>query len=108
MAMARRARERVLAEHTYAHRMQALIDFVASTRPGWPHRDEEAPDGLPADMDEDLRRELAGLLERLELPPDTAFKDLVWAVRQQHGELSELETALLFLDEWRKQYGRPD
>lgn len=104
---ARRGQERVLRDHTYAARMQTLLDFVARRLPGWPARQDAASaapalEGVPADLSADI----AVLLSRLGLPPDASFEDLVWAVRQQQGQLGELDAAVLFLDEWRKLYGR--
>ncbi len=102
--MAGRARARVLAEHTYDHRMQRLLDFCAERLEGWPRQRAAGPspeDALP----EDLRAQLAALRERLGLAGDVGFDDLVWAVRSQQGRLGPLDTAVLFLDEWRKQYG---
>lgn len=107
-AMAERARARVLAEHTYAHRMRVLLDF-ARQRVGLGEADVE-PTGRPGPLDglpEDLRQDVRGLLKVLDLPESVSFEDLVWAVRQRRGTLSDLETSLLFLDEWRKQYARP-
>lgn len=103
-AYAERARQRALAEHTYARRMERLLEFTASRLSGWPAGKDEgaALDGLPEGMGE----EVAGLLRELSLPPDVSFADLVWAVRARQGVLTPLETSLLFLDEWRKQYGR--
>jgi len=100
--VAARARARVLRDHTYDRRMQDLLDFAAQRRPGWPEgrRADEALAGMPPDFQADL----ALLLKDLGLPRDAAFNDLVWAVRSRRGVLSELETAVLFLDEWRKQY----
>ncbi|WP_461209462.1 CgeB family protein [Desulfocurvus sp. DL9XJH121] len=100
----RRARERVLAEHTYAHRMQALIDFIAARRPGWPAPRRKAVDAM-RDFPPELKEQALDLLERLGLPANVGFEDLVQAVRAQSGTLSEVETAILFLDEWRRQYG---
>lgn len=101
--MAARARARVLAEHTYQHRMRALLEFIAQRRSGWPvPRAVDA--GLPPDLPADMRRDLAALLDRLSLPADAAFSDVVTALRQRSGQLTPLETSLLFLDEWRRQY----
>ncbi len=102
-AMAERARARVLRDHAYARRMQALLDFIKERRPGWP-TNRAAASALEG-MDPTLAQELAALLERLRLPVNAAFPDVVEAVRRQRGILSDLDTALLFLDEWRKQYG---
>jgi spore maturation protein CgeB len=103
-AFAARGRERVLREHSYVARMTTLLDFIAARRPGWPKKRDAAPavEGVPPE----LAGQIAELLQRLRLPPDCAFEDLVWAVRQQQGELGELDAAVLFLDEWRKLYSR--
>lgn len=103
-AIARRGRERVLREHTYAARMKTLLDFIAARRPNWPKDRSANPSlqGIPAELAADI----AALTERLGLPADTSFEDLVWALRQQQGELSGLDAAVLFLDEWRKLYAK--
>jgi spore maturation protein CgeB len=105
-AIARRGRERVLRDHTYAARMRTLLEFIAERRPGWPKPRPSAPalEGAP----EELSGRIAELLGRLGLPADCSFDDLVWAVRQQQGELGELDASVLFLDEWRKLYARLD
>jgi spore maturation protein CgeB len=105
-AIAKRGQARVLAEHTYAARMRSLLDFIAARRPGWPkaRTAAAAADGLP----EELAADISSLLERLGLPADAAFDDLVWAIRQQQGRLGEMDAAVLFLDEWRKLYARKD
>jgi len=101
-ALAAKARDRALREHTYAARMQTLMDFAARVLPGWPktRAAEPALESLP----ETLRAETAALLTRLGLPQAAAFEDLIWALRREQGKLTSLETSLLFLDEWRKQY----
>ncbi|MGE4555460.1 MAG: glycosyltransferase [Desulfovibrionaceae bacterium] len=101
--MAQRSRKRALAEHTYAARMQALMEFAAERLNGWPK--PKAAVGALADLPEDLARGVSALLERLNLPADASFEDAAHAVRSRSGILSELETTVLFLDEWRKQYG---
>ncbi len=103
-AMAARARERVLREHTYGHRMRTLLDFVKARVENWPKARGDAAAALEV-LPEDVRQEVRGLLTRLQLPEDAGFDDLVWALRQQQGKLSEIETAIVFLDAWRKQYG---
>lgn len=103
-ASAERGRERVLAEHTYAHRMQTLIDFIAARRPGWPAPRRKIADTM-RDFPPELRDKATALLERLGLPATVSFDDLVQAVRSQSGKLTDIETAVLFLDEWKKQYG---
>lgn len=104
ITIAKRGQARVLAQHTYAARMRTLLEFVAECRPGWPkpRAVSAASEGLPPELATDIQ----SLLERLGLPSDTGFNDLVWAVRQQQGKLGELDAAVLFLDEWRKLFAR--
>ncbi|MDD3312005.1 glycosyltransferase [Pseudodesulfovibrio sp.] len=104
-AITRKGRERVLRDHTYQARMRTLLDFTAERIPGWPRsRSAASPlgDGFPPELAADIR----ALIARLGLPEDVPFLDLVWAVRQQQGTLSDLDTAILFLDEWRKLYAK--
>lgn len=103
-AMAAKARVRALRDHTYAARMQALLDFAAQRLPDWP-RTRERTDLFPPDFPAELRQDILNLLGRLKLPAEVGFEDLARAVRQQRGVLSDLDAAILFLDEWRKQYG---
>jgi spore maturation protein CgeB len=100
--VAGKARIRALREHTYAARMQTLLDCAASVLPGWP-RPRVAEPAL-ASLPENLRAEVAELLTHLGLPQAAAFGDLIWALKREQGKLTSLETSLLFLDEWRKQY----
>jgi spore maturation protein CgeB len=101
---AQKGRERVLKEHTYAARMHTLIEHIAAVVPEWPRVRRSAPAG--ADLPPELAREVEALMEKLKIPLSTSFPDLVWAVRQRQNELTPLETAILFLDEWKKQYDR--
>ena len=101
--IAKKAQTKVLAEHTYQHRMQTLIDFIAQKKTGWPVK-KNRYEQLAKDLPQELGNELAQMLDRLHMPQDAAFSDVIWAVRSQQGQLSDLETALLFLDEWQKLY----
>lgn len=107
--IARRGRERVLREHTYARRMRALLDFAAARLPGWPRSATDArSSGELEALPEALKKNLAELLQSLQIPPSTDFETLISALRARSGRLTPLESALLFLDEWKKQYpGRP-
>lgn len=104
-AYAEKGKARVLREHTYAARMQSLLDFTAQRLEGWPG-EREKTDLYSEDFPPELRKDIAALLEQLKLPEDVSFEDLVWAIRRQEGTLSELDTSILFLDEWRKMYGK--
>lgn len=104
MALARRGQERVLKDHTYQQRMASLLDFIRAHRSDWP-KARKQDGGVFAYLPEELKASAAELLARHNLPENTAFSEVVAAIRSGQGRLSELETSLLFLDEWKKQYG---
>ena len=108
-AYAARARARVLRDHTYEQRMAALLAFMEQRLGAWP-QPEAAPQALPADVEAvlvpEIRAELAGVVQGLGLGPNAGFDDVISALRGRSGALKEIEAALLFLDEWRKQYGK--
>lgn len=98
-----RGRARVLAEHTYAHRMQTLLRHAEKFM-----QDKEIPsDDWRAQIAPHLRSEVEALLDGLNLAPSVSFEDLVWTLRGREGRLDRLETAILFLDEWKKLYSGP-
>ncbi len=83
--------------------MRTLIDFTASRIKDWPRPRNQTSDFIN-ELPVELQQQIRDLLGRLSLPENVSFEDLVWAVRQQQGVLSELDTAILFLDEWQKMY----
>lgn len=102
-AYAKRARERVLKEHTYQQRMQTLIEYMRENFGPWRiEKDENAE--IFDSLEPAIQKEIKALAARLGLAPTASFSDIVARLRQQNGELSPMETAILFLDEWRKQY----
>lgn len=100
-AFAERGRKRVLAQHTYAARMRTLLDFVSERLPG---RERRTGRDWPENLPEPLQEELQGLYTVLGLPSGASFADVTAAVRRKNDTLTPLETAILFLDEWKKQY----
>lgn len=96
-----RAYQRVLKEHQYAQRMQTLLDFVEERVQG--SGKEEEPAALSA-LPEEYHRELLALLEKEKLPLHASFEDVVGCLENKQEPLSELETAVLFLWEWKQQY----
>lgn len=99
-AYASRARKRALAEHTYARRMETLIAYMRENF--GPFAVSETPPDVPPE----LAAAIQSLTDRLGLAPNAPFDDVVGRLRRQSGELDGVETAILFLDEWRKQYLR--
>ncbi|MDR2487947.1 MAG: glycosyltransferase [Desulfovibrio sp.] len=100
-AFATRARSRVLADHTYAARMRTLLDFARERIPAFGRR---KPVNWPADMPDSMLHAVTRLMEDLNMSADADFDDVVTAVRAKSGRLSDVEAALLFLDEWKKLY----
>ncbi len=103
LAMSEKARTHVLENHSYERRMQSLIDAVEKACGPWKKREYSANF---ADLPEELSADLATLIDNLELPADAAFEDVLARIRLRSGLLSPLETSLLFLEEWRKQYSK--
>jgi len=103
-AIAEKSQARVLADHTYQARMRTLLEFTAQRMEGWPKQRTDT--GVMADLPPELANDIHQLLGKLGLSANVSFDDLVWAVRQQQGKLSELDTAILFLDEWQKLYSK--
>ena len=101
MMYAQRGRARVLAEHTYVSRMRSLLDFI---RARLPLKEKTLDRDWPKDLPESLRHELHDLYAAFGLPSGAEFVDVVAAVRRKSDKLTPLETAVLFLDEWKKQY----
>ncbi len=104
-AYAQRGQERALKDHTYQKRMRTLLDFATERLPNF---GQASRSGFtwPENMPEALCKDTEALLSTLRLPPQAGFEDLVTALRAKSGELTPLETAVLFLDEWKKQYSR--
>jgi spore maturation protein CgeB len=100
-AVAARARQRTLTEHTYAARMKSLLDFAVERLPDF---GRHATVAWPESMPEDMGAAVDGLMRDLALPADASFSDVIAAVRGKSGILSDAEAALLFLDEWKKLY----
>ena len=100
-AFSERARARVLRDHTYAHRMSALLEYCEAEFGAWAV--ETAPSDAPG-IDARLQEEMAALLKKLQLGPHAPFEEVLARLRQESGTLTDLETSLIFLDEWRKQY----
>lgn len=125
-AYAAKARQRVLREHTYQQRMQRLLDFMADRLGPWADGGNGAqtrenadgqnatsgsperplPKGLTPELSAELSAAMAHTVERLGLGPHADFDHVAAALRARSGVLDEMETCLLFLDEWRKQYAK--
>ncbi len=104
-AFADAGRRRVLAEHTYRHRMERLLETVCArdaerflARP----RAETIGDAARADGDSPLGRLLGTL------PPQTPFTldGVVQSLLHREGDLSDPEAILLFLHQFDELYVR--
>ncbi len=100
-SMAQKARAHALEHHCYEQRMQTLLNYVEEKCGPWKKRSYTH---FPVDLPEELRSDMGELFDALKLPADASFEDVIVRLRQRSGLLSPLETTLLFLDEWKKQY----
>lgn len=102
---AARARARVLRDHTYEARMARLLEFIEERLGPWRQEQPEDAD-MPPELTPQMRDDLAGMVSGLGLGPHAGFEEVITALRARSGALTETESALLFLDEWRRQYCR--
>jgi len=103
--LAAAGRARVLAEHTYRHRMQRLLETIAAgdhERLGARPREETVADASRREGDTPL----GDLLGRL--PPATPFTldGVVQGLLHRTGDLSDPEAILLFLHQFDELYVR--
>ncbi len=104
-ALAAAGRARVLAEHTYRHRMERLLEAVCA-------RDAERLRARPREETVvDVARQegdtpLGGLLQKL--PPTTpcTLDGIVQGLLHRQGDLSDPEAILLFLHQFDEMYVR--
>jgi len=103
--LAAAGRARVLAEHTYRHRMQRLLETVAArdherlaARP----REETVADAAVREGDTPL----GGLLRRLAPAAPFTLDGVVRGLLHRSGDLSDPEAILLFLHQFDELYVR--
>lgn len=107
--IADRARARVLAEHTYEHRMETMLAFIAEhgfEPPAWGPGEKSDPRDLAAlaGRDTDLGRYLARFAHRTSL----RLSDAAAEIRAGRGPLSRVERMLLALHEMTPRAGEGD
>ncbi len=100
--IAENARQRVLSEHTYVHRMTTLLEQIENTS-GFCEKENKSI-SLPENLSPSIKKEIEDLLTKLELPLDASFEMVLSIIKQKNSELTEIETTLLFLEEWKKFY----
>ena len=103
--LAAEGRARVLAEHTYRHRMQSLLETVAArdherlaARP----REETIADAAAREGDTPL----GGVLRRLAPAAPFTLDGVVQGLLDRSGDLSDPEAILLFLHQFDELYVR--
>ncbi len=96
------ARKRILQEHCYTHRMETLLNYIEQTSTSWLKEKEIV--GLPNELNDNIKQDIEKLFEKYNLSPNADFNEILNTIKQREGELSEIETALLFLEEWKKFY----
>jgi spore maturation protein CgeB len=99
-AVAERGRQRVLRDHTYERRMEAMIDFVVRKgfQPPWKaRREKEDPVRLIGEAGP--KTDLGRYLERFADARSLNLDDVVREIRSECGDLSRVERIFLALNE---------
>ncbi|MFH1009966.1 MAG: glycosyltransferase [bacterium] len=98
--MARRARERVLREHTYEHRMKELVEVIEASSPQLGKRQSNHPAELVrrAGPDTDLGQFFGQFLEEDE---ELTLDRIAEHIRKGKGELTDVEGTFLLMKEFR-------
>jgi len=103
--LAATGRTRVLAEHTYRHRMQRLLETIAAgdhERLGARPREETAADAARREGDTPL----GAVLRRLSPATPFTLDGVVQGLLHRTGDLSDPEAILLFLHQFDELYVR--
>jgi len=106
--LAAAGRERVLREHTYAHRLASALEIIQDLHPGTlPCRQprEQAPAPSRASFPPD--HPVQALLDRLPEDATPNLEGLVSRIKESADPLTEPEAILWFLDEFRRLVHRP-
>jgi spore maturation protein CgeB len=104
-AIAQRARERVLAEHTYRHRMEEALAVIFAERDvPFLDRRPNTVARLVEEAGDD--RELAAFFRRMGAPEDElSLPAIAERIRKAEGELGETEAIFLLMDEFHRWAG---
>lgn len=98
----KKSRERVLKDHTYEKRMERLLTYILDNFGPWPSQSDQAE--LSSQFPKEIHEKIKELAKKFGLSPAAQFDDVIARLRKESGELNETEVAILFLDEWKKQY----
>lgn len=102
--MARRARERVLREHTYEHRMEEMLNYIFNSGYSPPRWDGEDGDIEALIKAAGKETELGEYLAQFREKGEVSLDDLVEYIHSGEGTLSRVEKILLLMNEMRKVY----
>lgn len=96
------ARQRVLARHTYDHRLLEMLGVIAGRSPDW----EPCAGGLPT-AEEIIHQagsesDLAGVMQRFVGRGPLTLEDVASEIEGSGGELSRTEAMILLLNEFRR------
>ena len=103
LAIVAKAKAKVLAAHTYQHRMETLLNYIQENL-GFTEFQADRTQQKSTDSLGEYDAAIKELLAELNAGPNATFEEVVARLRRQTGRLTELETSILFLDEFRKQY----
>lgn len=102
--IAMRARDRVLREHTYEHRMKEMLDFLFKSGyepPPW-NQEKKDVESLIEAAGKDT--ELGQYLKQFIDSGDIDIKDIVKKINSGDGSLSRVEKVFLLMDQMKERY----
>jgi spore maturation protein CgeB len=100
--IAEAARQRVLAQHTYEHRMLELLGLIAGRNPAWIPRGGGLPTAEEIIKQEKPGSELAQVMQRFEGCGPMTLEEISTEIEKGEGALTNTEAMILLLNEFRR------
>jgi spore maturation protein CgeB len=107
-AVTERARERVLAEHTYTHRMEAMLAQIAAQEPTFQSSAVSANSAAALAQQAGIDTELGQFLAKFDAEEELTLDSISEEIRKGSGELSHTEGIFLLMKEfqdWAREKG---
>lgn len=102
LEIAATARDRVLAEHTYSHRMLELLGAIAGENPDWAPRSGGLPTAEEIMAQSGAESELGRLMSRFVGRGALTLEDVACEIEKSEGEMNRTEAMILLLNEFRR------
>ena len=100
--IAEAAHQRVLAQHTYEHRMLELLGVIAGRNSAWIPRGGGLPTAEEIIRQEEPGSELTQVMQRFVGHGPLTLEDISTEIEKGEGELTRSEAMILLLNEFRR------